>query len=180
MTATPTFSINANVFAISASVWAIQTGVRATPTRCPGHPDRCPGDTDGCLSPLGQVSPHRKKHAAKPASERGPMLPIYDSGAAYDSGLCYADDPVVPIITTQTLKGRRYMAGNPVPTGENDLLALGEDTVVVGRDGGLAVHGCQVFNGCGRRGRRPSRSLSIGWRGPRQQSRKPSNAWRQR
>ena len=71
--------------------------------------------------------PHRKKHAAKPASERGPMLPTYDSGDAYDSGLCYTDDPVVPVITTQTLKGRKYMAGNPVSEIDNEALAMAED-----------------------------------------------------
>ena len=55
------------------------------------------------------------------------MTPTYDSTDLYDSGLCYADDPVVPVITTQTLKGRKYMAGNPVSDIDNEALAMGED-----------------------------------------------------
>jgi len=66
--------------------------------------------------------PHRKKHAAKPVAEKVPMIPTYDSGDSYDSGLCYADDPVVPVITNPKLKGRTYMAGNPVSMIDNEAL----------------------------------------------------------
>lgn len=55
------------------------------------------------------------------------MTPTYDSGDPYDSGLCYADDPVVPVITTKQPKGRNYMAGNAVSDNDNEALAMGED-----------------------------------------------------
>jgi hypothetical protein len=53
-------------------------------------------------------------------------MPHYDSGALYDSGLRYADGPVVPVVLTQKKKGR-IMATNAVPDTQDELLSLAED-----------------------------------------------------
>jgi hypothetical protein len=54
-------------------------------------------------------------------------MPTYDSGKSYDSGLRYADGPAVPVVITQKQKGRRYMAGNPIPNNDDAALAAAED-----------------------------------------------------
>ena len=108
--------------------------------RCKSHggvPDRI---LHAAISTAG--IPHRKKHAAKSRAETVPVIPTYDSGALYDSGLCYADEPVVPVITTQQLKGRKYMAGNPVPNNDNDALAtypIANDGVTIGQLTGITI-----------------------------------------
>lgn len=54
-------------------------------------------------------------------------MPTYDEGQLYDAGLRYADEPAVPVVITQKEKGRRYMAGNPIPIIDSDALAMAED-----------------------------------------------------